>query len=90
MGLEVTGSINTIQTRKRQKLQRKHWSGAFSHYAKIDPLRKLSPSTIYTRKTKYLQELAKRWQEKDITTDIKELPSKKRGHPLRTELDLQV
>jgi len=30
------------------------------HYAKTDPGRMLSPSTIHTWKTKYLQELAKR------------------------------
>ena len=63
-----------------------------SHYAKIDPQRKLSPSTIYTWKAKYVQELAKRRREKDITTEIKELPSKKRGCPLilGAELDSQV
>ena len=63
-----------------------------SHYAKIDPERTLSPSTVYTWKTKYVRELAKRQREKDITTEIKELPSKKRGRPimLGAELDLQV
>lgn len=63
-----------------------------SHYAKIDPERTLSPSTVHTWKTKYVQELAKRRREKDITTEIKELPNKKRGRPLMlgAELDSQV
>ena len=62
-----------------------------SHYGKISPERTLSPSTVHTWKAKYILELAKR-REKDITTEIKELPNKKCGYPLMlgAEFDLQV
>ena len=47
---------------------------------------------MHTWKAKYVLELAKRRREKDITTEIKELPNKKRGCPLMlgAELDLKV
>ena len=49
----------------------------FIHYMKINQEQTLSPNTVHTWKTKYVQELAKGQWEKNRITEIKELPSKK-------------
>ena len=66
---------------------------AVRHYSKLFPDRKLPVSSIHTWKTRYIQELGKRKQEKsDEVFNIKEPPNKKRGQPLMLgkELDHQV